>query len=180
MIVIHAGHNKVYRNKLTHIKEYAKRLYIKNLVNDNKRDTLSLWKILNKIIHLNNVKKNSIPNEMHSSKSESAQGSQAISNLFNKYFTEIGFNLASTIGTPAIIDGKSNATSLIQSNCNSFFLEPIIEEEVVNYIRVMNPSKSTGRNEIPAKYIKMSASVIAPVVTNIFNACISPGYFPKV
>ena len=151
---------KVYKNKLTHIKEYAKRLYIKNLVNDNKRDTSSLSKIINKIIHLKNVKKNNIPNKMHASNSESAQGPQAISNLFNKYFTEIGFNLASTIKIPTIIDGKFNATSLIQSSCNSFFLEPIVEEEVVNYIRVMNPSKSTGRNGIPAKYIKISASVI--------------------
>ena len=48
---------KFYRNKLTHIKEYAKRLYIKNIVNDNKHDTSSLWKIKNKIIHLKNVKK---------------------------------------------------------------------------------------------------------------------------
>ena len=107
--------NKVYRNKLTHIKEYAKRLYIKNLVNDNKRYTSSLWKIIDKIIYLKNVKKNNIPNKMHASKSESAQGPQAISNLFSKYFTEIGFNLASTIETPAVIDGKFNATSLIQS-----------------------------------------------------------------
>ena len=142
---------KVYRNKLTHIKEYAKRLYIKNLVNDNKHDTSSLWKIINKIIHLKNVKKNNIPNKMYASKSESAKGPQAISNLFNKYFIEIGVNLASTIETPTIIDGKFNATSLIQSSCNSFFLEPIVEEEVVNYIRAMNPSKSTGRHEIPAK-----------------------------
>ena len=81
--------------------------------------------------------------------------------------------------TPTIIDCKFNATSLIQSSCNSFFLEPIVEE-VVNYIRVKNPSKSTGRNGIPAKYIKMSGSVTAPVLTNIFNACISTGYFPKV
>ena len=169
---------KVYRNKLTHIKEYAKRLYIKNLVNDNKHDTSSLWKIINKIIHLKNVKKNNIPNKMYASKSESAQGPQAISNLFNKYFIEIGVNLASTIETPAIIDGKFNATSLIQSSCNSFFLEPIVE--VVNYIKAMNPSKSTARHGIPAKYIKMSGSVIAPVLTNIFNACISTRYFPKV
>ena len=102
---------KVYRNKLTHIKEYAKRLYIKNLVNENKHDTSSLWKILNKIIHLKNVKKNNIPNKMYASKSESAQGPQAISNLFNKYFIEIGVNLASAIETPAIIDGKFIATS---------------------------------------------------------------------
>ena len=33
---------KVYRNKLTHIKEYAKRLYIKNSVTDNKHDSSSL------------------------------------------------------------------------------------------------------------------------------------------
>ena len=117
---------------------------------------------------------------MYASKSESTQGPQAISNLFNKYFTEIGFNLASTIETPAIIDGKFDATSLIQSSFNSFFLEPIVEEEVVNYIRVMNPSKSTRRTGIPVKYIKTSRSVIAPVLTNIFNACISTGYFPKV
>ena len=89
---------------------------------------------------------------MYASKSERAQGPQAISNLFNKYFTEIGFNLASTIETPTIIDGKFNAMSLIQSSSKSFFLEPIVEEEVVNYIRAMNPSKSTGRNGIPAKY----------------------------
>ena len=161
-------------------RAHAKRLYIKNLVNDNKRDSSSLWKIINKIIHLKNVKKNNIPNKMYASKSESAQGPQAISNLFNKYFIEIGVNLASTIKTPAIIDGKFNATSLIQSSSNLFFLEPIVEEEVVNYIRAMNPSKSTRRHGIPAKYIKMSGSVIAPVLPNIFNACISTGYFPKV
>ena len=170
---------KLYRNKLNHIKEYAKRLYIKDLVNDNKHDTSSLWKIIDKVIHQKNVKKNNIPNKMYASKSESAQGPQAISNLFNKYFTEIGFNLASRIETPTI-DDKFNATSLIHSSCNSFFLEPIVQEEVVNYIRAMNPSRSTGRNGIPAKFIKMSAFVIAPVLINIFNACISTGYFPKV
>ena len=143
---------KVCKNKLTHIKEYAKRLYIKNLVNDNKYDTSSPWKIKNKIIHLKNVKKNHIPNKMYASKSESAQSPQAISNLFNKYLIEIGVNLASTIETSAIIDGKFNATSLIQNSCNSFFLEPIVKEEAVNYIRAMNPSKSTGRHGIPAKH----------------------------
>ena len=116
-------------------------------------------------------KKNNIPNKTYASKSESAQGPQAISNLFNKYFIEIGVNLASTIKTPAIIDGKFNATSLIQSSCNSFFLEPILEEEVVNYIRAMNPSKSTGKHGIPAKhrwasYCKTLASLTTSPLTN--------------
>ena len=69
---------------------------------------------------------------------------------------------------------------LIQSSCNSFFLEPIVEEEVVNYIRAMNPPKSTGRHGIPAKYIKNVRLCYSSVLTNIFNACVSTGYFPKV
>ena len=63
-----------------------------------------------------------------------------------------------------------------------FFLWPFLGLEpcVLDSNSAMNPSKSTGRHGIPAKYVKMSASVIAPVLTNIFNACISTGYFPKV
>ena len=84
----------------------------------------------------------------------------------------------STVKTPTILDNNFTATSLIQSSRNSFFLEPIVEE-VVNYIRGINLSKSTGRNGVPAKYIKMSASVIATVLTflkhayqqNIFQKC---------
>ena len=60
------------------------------------------------------------------------------------------------------------------------FLEPVVEEEVMDYIRGMRPSKSTGRNGIVAKYIKTSGSVMAPVLTNIFNAYISSEYFSKV
>ena len=47
-------------------------------MNDNKRDTSSLWKIINKIIHLKDVKENNIPNKVYASKSESARGPQAI------------------------------------------------------------------------------------------------------
>ena len=86
MIVNTWAQHKLCRNKLTHIKEYAKRLYIQNLVNNNKRDTSSLWKTINKITSLKNVKKNNIPKKTCASKSESALGPQAISNLFNKYF----------------------------------------------------------------------------------------------
>ena len=59
------------------------------------------------------------------------------------------------------------------------FLEPVVEE-VMDYIRGMRPSKSIGRNGIVSKYIETSGSVMAPVLTNIFNAYISSGYFSKV
>ena len=39
-----------------------------DFMNDNKPDTSSLWKIINKVIHSKNVKKNNIPNKMNASK----------------------------------------------------------------------------------------------------------------
>ena len=75
---------------------------------------------------MKNMTKNNFPNKKYDSKTENAQGPQAISNLFNKYFFEIGVNLASTIETPTIIDGKFNATSLIQSRGKSCILDHLI------------------------------------------------------
>ena len=51
---------------------------LEDSTSDIKRDISSLWKIINKNIQLKNVKKNNIPNKMYASKSESAQGPQAI------------------------------------------------------------------------------------------------------
>ena len=35
-----------------------------------------------------------------------------------------------------------------------------------------NPAKSTGRDGIPRKYLQMSAQIIAPFLTKLYNKCI--------
>ena len=58
------------------------------------------------------------------------------------------------------------------------FLEPITEEEVTYYIQSLNDHKSAGATDIPIKCIKLSNVIISPILTVIFNRCITEGIFP--
>ena len=69
--------------------------------------------------------------------------------------------------------------SLIHSNINSIFIQPIAEDEIRMHIRGLDSSKNTGIDGIPIKYIKMAATVITPKLTQLFNICIKKGCFPQ-
>ena len=106
-----------------------------------------------------------------------AYGNQYVSNMLNKYFTNVGINLAAKISKP--VQCNFNITLLIHNNINSIFIQPIAEDEIRMHIRGLDSSKSTGIDGIPIKYIKMAATVITPRLTQLFNICIKKGYFPQ-
>ena len=171
---------KKCRNKLFRIKENAKKLYYYTLINENKNNTAKLWKTIKDITTLKSSNKSKIPvpNKMHTSETNCVQGPQAVSNLFNKFFTNIGITSALKITKP----DKCNLqpTSLISCNPKSFFLKPIVDEEILLRIRQLDSTKSSGTDGIPIKYVKMSATIITTILTNLHNHCITKGIFPEV
>ena len=120
---------------------------------------------------------NNIPDKMTSGTEDYAYGNQCVSNMLNNYFTDVVINLAAKISKP--VQSNFNITSLIRSNINSMFIQPIGEDEIRMHIRGLDSSKSTGVYGIPIKYIKMAATVITPKLTQLFNICIKKGYFPQ-
>ena len=106
-----------------------------------------------------------------------AYGNQCVSNTLNNYFTNVGINLAAKISKP--VQCNFNITSLIHSNINSIFIQPIAEDEIRMRTRGLDSSKSTGIDGIPIKYIKMAATVTTPKLTQLFNICIKKEYFPQ-
>ena len=42
----------------------------------------------------------------------------------------------------------------------------------MEHLKLLNPAKSTGRDGIPRKYLQMSAQIIAPILTKLYNKCI--------
>ena len=58
----------------------------------------------------------------------------------------------------------------------SFFLKPILEEEVIKQLRNLKASKSSGAYHIPNKIIKLSTVIIAPILTKLFNDSIRQGF----
>ena len=93
-----------------------------------------------------------------------------MANMLNNYFSEIGQKLAANIELTNSANIRSS-TSFITQRCTSLYLQPITESDILKHIRQLNPSKSTGPDGIPIKYIAMSALIIAPVLTRLYNSC---------
>ena len=61
---------------------------------------------------------------------------------------------------------------------HSFTLFETSRSEVYNLIAGLKINKSTRREDIPTKTIKMSNVLISPVLSSIFNPCIAQGCNP--
>ena len=169
---------KTYRNKLTHVKEQAKRKYYQGLVLASKHNMKFLWKTINDIAKYKK-KTISLITELTCDTGEKITSSKEMANMLNNYFSEIGQKLAANIELTNSANICSR-TSFITQRCTSFYLQPITESDILKHIRQLNPLKSTGPDGIPIKYIAMSALIIAPVLTRLYNSCISTGTYPRI
>ena len=99
----------------------------------------------------------------------------AISNAFNSYFARVGSTTASKIPAPS-----SKAKRKINSTVDSFFLQPVIETDVVNLLYSLDSSKSTGLHQIPIKFLKLATTAVAPILTDMYNSCVQEGIYPDI
>ena len=92
------------------------------------------------------------------------------------FFTNVGPNMAMKI--PPSSDNNLLNTISSPGTVNSFFCEPCTESEVYQEIMNLNQKKATGIENIPIKFIKMTAEYISSLLSEIFNKCILDGIFP--
>ncbi len=58
-----------------------------------------------------------------------------------------------------------------------FHFSEITIDRILNNLKQLIPSKTTGIDKIPAKVLKISADIIAPSLTTIFNLSLYTGIF---
>ena len=101
-------------------------------------------------------------------------------NLIAETFNDIhiGSELASEIDAqlPNENDAEGNNNNNI-SLLSTFEFSAISEEEVYTELCNLNETKSTGIYTIPARIFKISANIIAPSITWIFNLSLKKGIF---
>ena len=97
-----------------------------------------------------------------------------MSETFNKYFTEIGTNLADQLPNPS----KSFNTFLDPVTC-SFQLEPVSLSKVLKLLKNLPINKATGLDKIPCRLVNLAAPLIAESLCCIFNTSISSNIFPS-
>ena len=68
--------------------------------------------------------------------------------------------------------------SLPDNSASSFVLRPVTFSEVFKLLTTMRTDCSTGCDQIPSKYLKLSANIISSPLAHILNCFINTNTFP--
>ena len=168
---------KKQRNKVNNMIRNAKRKNIKSDCKKCKGNSAKMWKVINKATNTKS-KPNTYPDFI---KTRTANGElkkvkckTEIANEMNRQFTKMGGKLAAKL---APTDAKFS-DYLKSPNDSSLFLKKATETEVGKLHQELDTDKSTGIDKIPPKILKWGAKIFVPLLTKLFNKCISEGIYP--
>ena len=100
-----------------------------------------------------------------------------IVNHFNKYFVNVGPTIDNKIPL-----SKHNYTDYFQNFTinNSFFLKPVIPEDIQDIISSFDINKSIGPNSLPIFIIKICNDFFSYYLSKIINISFITGVFPQL
>lgn len=165
---------KTYLNKLTRVKETAKKLYDYEQFNSCEGDSKKTWAKINKTLGKSKCK-GTLPEKLINGSVE-IRDSKMIADQLNTHFVQKRNNLASKLppSTQSIFKtmGPRNENEI----CDALFET----NETCELMQNLDENKATGVFNLPPKVIKWLAEDIAPVLINIFNKFFKKGTYPKL
>lgn len=149
-------HNKsiytLYKNRLNTVVKLAKKNYLCTKFNQEKNNIKGTWKLINSL--LNKHKPSLNPTYFCTDDNNKITASKDIADALNKYFVDIGSNLASKLplcNTPV--------ETFLGARCsNSLFLTPITQGEIVDTLNKFPSGKASGFDELNSCVIKQAKS----------------------
>ena len=172
-----------YQTRKTNLQEYnrilkqsirnAKRLYYLNCFEKHKNDVKKTWQTIISVMN-RNKERNNTPNYF-SINDRNVTDFKVAANEFNRFFQNIGPQLANNISIP---NNKSFKDFLIRPVSHKFEFKAVNETEILGIINDIKPKTSSGVDGLSNKLLKyISKSVIKPI-TLIINQCLKNGIFP--
>ena len=167
---------KKHLNKLTHIKNLAKRMYYEKQIKENHQDSSKTWKIIKEIINYQqSSRKSNLPSTITIDGQNYNASSKSFLNKLCEFFANIGANMISKNN-----QASSHQINIYNKRCmQSFVMHEISEDEVRTSINNVKAHTAHGFDHIPAKFIKTAACVLTPFLTRIFNKSVEQETFPK-
>ncbi|XP_065662580.1 uncharacterized protein LOC136085218 [Hydra vulgaris] len=100
----------------------------------------------------------------------------SVANIFNNYFTTIQDELLkNTVPSKCAFGNFLKIPSI-----NSFFIEPVTENEVANLIKdTLKNNKSLGPNSLPTFLLKLVSHIISKPLSTMMNNSFKNGIFPE-
>ena len=170
----------LFRNQVNYKKAEAKADYFVNVVNDNKNKPNKLWQALkglgtsSKCVTKSNMAGLKINGDVCLDKS-------LIAEHFNVFFSNIAHKLVKNLPVSTGMFGMDFVTDYykrLNVTNNSLKLKHVNVEQVTAILSGMTSNKATGLDNVPARFIKDGASVIAGPMTHIINLSLGVGRVP--
>ena len=165
------------RNNVNSEIRLAKKKYFCDKINEcaqiNK--PMKSWSLINDL--LRKTRKSNNITELHVNDVIISEDS-LIAETFNDFFIHIGSKLVSEIDVQ--LPNENDAEGDINNNISllsTFQFSAISEEELYTELCNLKETKSTGIDTIPTRILKISANIIAPSITWIFNLSLKKGIF---
>jgi hypothetical protein len=138
-------------------------------------DFQKIWSLINSLTGRNN--KSSSITEI-SVNDNSITDSMLIAESFNEYFVNVGPSLASEASEEPLTQHTTNSYNKSDPTTDTIFHFHRINVENI-FLALMNLkiNKSTGLDKIPANVLRLSADIIAPSLTYIFNLSLDTGIY---
>ena len=165
---------KAYRNALNRTIQGAKQMYYNKYFSSNKNNPAKIWDAIHELADLK-PKKNITINRLMKENGDFVEEPKDVAQLLNKYFVDIGKNMAKAI--PPIHSTYKPPPST--NSKNSLFMSPTTPEEIANVITSLINKKAIRSKDIETYFIKISGVTIAPILSKLFNQCLLEGEFPK-
>ena len=161
------------KNKLTTILRFAEKSYYFSLFVANRGDAKGTCNVLNTVIN-KEMCQNELPKYFQYNV-EDLSDTSIIANKFNTFFATIGPNLPNAL--PALA-GASVGDYMGEHNINSMFLTPVVENEIINIVKLCKPKHSKDCDNISMCVISKVIVSNAKPLAHIFKLPFSCGIFP--
>ena len=162
---------KEWRQRVRNLIFQSKSEFFNTHINSNTHNPKHLWNSLKQLSGQNKNVQNTY--HMKNANNSIVKDPKAVANLFNETFCNI-FQTNKDINTTQTFSDKLksiNDSKLI--NVERFSIPPVSTDFVLHHLNNLDSSKATGVDNINSKFLRMSASMIAPSLTHIFNCSIN-------
>jgi len=163
-----------YRRLLNKVIRAAKNLHWQYTFNSCKNNMKTMWKNINGILARTNNKQD-IP-QYFLVNNETITDKEQIADQFNKFYAELGPNLAQNI-RPTPVNAKDYLPPL--DITHSLFFEPAHEQEISNIMAFLKPKSSSGFDEISSKLFKATYMPVMAPLLHVINLSLHQGKFPN-
>jgi hypothetical protein len=161
---------KFYKNKINSIIRKAEKEHYDYNFKLNQSNIKKSWDMIKELINKKISSTNTQEFIINGSKTSNGQ---IIANSFNKYYTNIGPNLAKSIPQT----NKDPISYIEHATDHTLFLNPTTDSEIKTILKNIKNS-SAGYDNIHGKILKLTSEHIVPIITYLINLSLNQGIFP--